>query len=235
MLQYNRCLLKCTFGRSVLLILDLSRETLKMIFGKERVEDDIFGVAQELLKNPKGYRQKVLKYYENEKAENPEICKECGGKCCISAPCHWSPQDIEDLSYDGLKKLLEDKKYISILQMPSEVCECCLREVFATGDYYYVLRTRTRGTGIAVIKAEIHRDDPCMLLKPDGCQISFQERPRGARLLIPMKNYKCKSLYDFDDCVYDWEDYQEVLSELFQYFREKEQRQIAAEKNDVHL
>ena len=95
--------------------MDVSRDTLKMIFGKERVEDDFHGVVEELVKNPEGYRQKVLEYYENVKAENPEVCKKCGGVCCQRAPCHWSPRDIEDLSYKGLKKHFDSLSYLYLL------------------------------------------------------------------------------------------------------------------------
>lgn len=199
--------------------MDVSRDTLKMIFGEEMVEDNLQKVVQYLIKNPEGYRQKVLECYENVKAENPEVCKECGGVCCLRAPCHWSPKDIEDLSYSGLKKLLKEKQYISVLRFPGCVCESCLREVEQSGFYYYILRTRTRGTGIAAVATRIKKDDHCILLKDDGCDISFKERPMGARLLIPEKDERCRHLYDLDDCIYEWKDYQDVLRKLFHYFR----------------
>lgn len=212
--------MKCTFGRSVdLESMETSRDTLKRIFGNERVEDDFHGVVEYIVKNPKEYRQKVEECYANENTENPEICKECGGACCLRAPCHWSPRDIEDLSYSGLKKLLEEKKYISILRFPGSVCDSCLRTVSCNNFYYYILRTRTRGTGIAAVARRIKADDHCILLKEDGCDISFKERPRGARLLIPEKDKRCRHLYDLDDCIYEWQDHQDVLRKLFHYFK----------------
>ena len=214
--------------------MDVSRDTLKMIFGKERVEDDFHGVIGEIVENPEGYRQKVLKYYENVKAEKPEVCKACGGVCCLRAPCHWSPRDIENLSFRGLKRLLKEKQYISVLRFPGSVCDSCLRELDYDGSYYYILRTRTRGTGIAAIATKPKKDDLCMLLKPDGCAISFEERPMGARMLIPEENKKCKHLYDLDDCVYEWKDYQDVLRKLYHYFRITEMSK-AIIKKDVHL
>lgn len=214
--------------------MDVSRDTLKMIFGKERVEDDFYGVVDELIKNPERYRQKVMEFYENVKAENPEVCKECGGVCCQRAPCHWSPKDIEDLSYRGLKKLLREKQYISVLRFPGSVCESCLKEVEHTGLYYYILRTRTRSTGIAAVAKKMDEDDKCMLLTPDGCSISFKERPMGARLLIPERNRKCRHLYDLDDCIYDWKDHQDVLRKLFHYFKRVEAVQKLI-NNNVHL
>lgn len=210
--------------------MDVSRDTLKKVFGNERVEDDLHGVIEEILKNPEAYRQKVLDEYENEKAENPEVCKECGGVCCLRAPCHWSPRDIKDLSYKGLKKMLKEKNYISIVRFPSTVCESALREIQHSGPYYYILRTRTRSTNIATVASKKHKDDLCMLLKPDGCSITFEERPRGARLLIPERNRKCRHLYDLDDCLYEWKDYQDVLRKLFYYFRIKERAKTIINK-----
>lgn len=199
--------------------MDVSRNSLKMIFGEEKVEENFFEILQYISKNPEGYRQKLLEKYENVRMEKPEVCKECGGSCCLRAPCHWSPKDIEDLSFEGLKKLLKEKKYISVLRFPGCVCDACLRDVECNNFFYYILRTRTRGTGIAAIATRIKKDDKCILLKPDGCNISFDERPMGARLLIPEKEKRCKHLYDLDDCIYDWKDYQDVLRKVFHYFR----------------
>ena len=212
--------MKCTFGRSVdLENMDVSRETLKMIFGRDRVDEDLAGIVDWIIKNPKGYHQKVMECYKNVGAEKPWVCKECGGACCNRAPCHYGPDDIKDLSYEGLKKLLKEKQYISVLRFPGCVCESCLRTVDYCGMYYYILRTRTRGTNIAAIATRIDKDDKCMLLTPEGCKISFDERPMGARMLIPDAEKKCKHLYDLDDCIHDWQDYQDVLRKVFHYFR----------------
>lgn len=215
--------------------MDVSRNTLKMIFGEEKVEDNFFEILEFISKNPEGYHQKVLKEYENVKMEKPEICKACGGSCCLRAPCHWSPMDIDDLSFEGLKKILKEKKYISVLRMPGCVCDACLRDVKCDNFFYYILRTRTRGTGIAATATRIKRNDKCILLKPDGCNISFKERPMGARLLIPEKEKRCKHLYDLDDCIYDWKDYQDVLRKVFHYFRIIEMPKMIIGKKYVHL
>ena len=199
--------------------MDVSRETLKMIFGKERVDDDLAGVVDWIIKNPKEYHQKLMECYKNVGAEKPWVCKECGGECCNRAPCHYGPDDIEDLSYEGLKKLLKEKQYISVLRFPGYVCDSCLRSMDYSGMYYYILRTRTRGTGIAAIARRIDANDKCMLLTPEGCKNSFEERPMGARMLIPDAEKRCKHLYDLDDCIHDWQDYQDVLRKLFRYFR----------------
>lgn len=199
--------------------MDVSRETLKMIFGEERVNEEITEIINLILKDPEGYRQKITDSYKKVGCENSQVCKECGGKCCKKAPCHWGPDDIKDLSYSGIKKFLKEKKYISVLRLPGEVCEVCFRTIDYKGEYFYILRTRTRGTGIAAVVNQIDKDDKCMLLTPEGCKISFEERPKGARLLIPDEKRNCNQLYSFDDCIFDWQGYQDVLEKVFRYFR----------------
>lgn len=156
---------------------------------------------------------------ERLELENSQICKECGGICCLRAPCHWSPRDIEDLSYEGLKKFLKEKKYISIVRFPGYVTELGKCGFENNRFSFYILRTRTRGTNIASIGKNLKKDDLCMLLKPDGCSISFEERPRGARLLVPKREEECEHLYDLYECISEWKDYQDVLRKLFWYFR----------------
>ena len=61
----------------------------------------------------------------------------------------------------------------------------------------------------------------CILLTEDGCPLSFEERPKGARLLIPSAN-KCKSLYTKEDCCIDWIKYHDILEDLHDYYLDKE-------------
>ena len=232
--MYAMSLNKCTFGRCVE-EMENYRDTLKMIFGEERVDDDLAGIIREIVDDPEGYRQKVLETYANSKAEDDSVCTECGGNCCKAAPCHWSPEDIEDLSYEGLKRFLSEKKYISIVRIPAESCDSAFRTFKHDGFFYYFLRTRTRRTGIAAVATRIKQKDKCMLLTDKGCKIAFDERPKGARFLIPQSGKNCRQLYDLYDCFYDWKDYQNVLRKLFYYFRIRESiNQVRIIKN-VHL
>lgn len=234
MIKCKHCLKKCTFGKCVE-EMEINRDTLKMIFGEERVEDDLSGIIREIANDPKGYRQKVLKAYAKAKAEDDKVCTECGGNCCKAAPCHWSPEDIEDLSYEGLKKFLSEKKYISIVRIPAESCDSAFTTFKHDGFFYYFLRTRTRRTGIAAVATRIKQKDKCMLLTDEGCKITFEERAKGARFLIPQSGKNCRQLYDLYDCFYDWKDYQDVLRKLFYYFRIRESINPVRIIKNVHL
>ena len=39
--------------------------------------------------------------------ENKELCKECKGQCCKNKGCHFSPDQFNDLSFEGLKKEID--------------------------------------------------------------------------------------------------------------------------------
>ena len=73
----------------------------------------IFGV-EDLYKKlffPELESRRIEKDYSN--TTNITLCSKCGGACCKMCGCHFSPDDFEDLSFEGLKKELL-KGYISI-------------------------------------------------------------------------------------------------------------------------
>lgn len=215
--------------------MDVSRETLMMIFGEERVRDDLLGVIEEISNNPDGYRQKVWSLYAGKKLEDKEICKNCGGKCCKAAACHFAPGEIEDLSVEGIKKLLKKKTYISVVRHSSSICESILRDFRPSGPYYYTLRMRSRGTGAAASVAEINADQKCVLLTSKGCKLPYEKRAMGAKLLIPKKDGKCEQLYGMDECVHDWKPYQKELKEVYRYFERRQRKWYNKILRFVHL
>ena len=204
--------------------MDASPETLAAVFGEERVKNDMLGICRFMTEHPDEYHKKVWDYYAKRKNENVYICRECGGKCCMHVPCHFAPEDFEDLSYRALKKLLIKKKYISVIRFSKRFVELKLDEpIGGTLRHFYILRIRTSGTGIAARAAEIEDDDFCMLLGKNGCALEYEARPKGARMLIPKWEANCEQLYNMDDCVHDWIPYQGVLEKLYNFF-EKRQR-----------
>ena len=66
--------------------------------------------------------------------------------------------------------------------------------------------------------------DECINLTPKGCKLSYDERPMGARLLIPRSKEKCMQLYNMEACTADWEKHQEVLRKLYRYFEKKQRK-----------
>ena len=137
--------------------------------------------------------------------EDLELCKKCGGKCCQQYPCHYSPDDFVDLSYDGLKAEIE-KGYISIDWWEGDA-DSTLNEF----DKTYFLRVKTAWGCVT---------DPswggqCILWdKENGCPLDFEHRPKGGRMLIPDLS-DCKQAYLKLQCALDWRSYYPVLHKLY--------------------
>lgn len=199
--------------------MDVSRKTLEMIFGKEMVEKHQDEVIQQIIADPEGYRQKVEKVQKHSEFENRDLCEACGGRCCKTAPCHYSPRDFADLSYKGLKKLLKKKGYISVVRFADSLTTETARSIgFMTAEFF-VLRVRSRETKIAVNSADIFKGDWCSMLSSYGCMLSYDERPYGGKMLIPLEGRKCEQKYTIEECVKDWIPYQKVLKKVFKYFK----------------
>lgn len=132
-----------------------------------------------------------------------ERCAKCGGGCCKSMGCHFSPHDFDDLSIESLTKIISEGD-VSIDWWEGDVTGGDLDET-------YFLRMRHVGAKIV---------DPswggrCVALTNSGCRIPFEKRPLGGRALIPSENQKdCKQTYSKENCCRDWYPYQDILAEL---------------------
>ena len=162
-------------------------------------------------------KRKVENNYDESSTTNSKLCSECGGKCCMRCGCHFNPNDFKDISYETLKAEIE-KGYISIEWVDGEA-------VLRPGGVYIL---RVRNVGKPIVDNSYDRS-PCILWsEKNGCKLSYEKRPLGGRLLIPMKGYDyftkkeeymCHNEYDIDACFDDWAKYQEVLRKLVEYFR----------------
>lgn len=139
--------------------------------------------------------------------ENHASCSQCGGKCCKSAGCHYSPRDFSEITPAILKKIL-DMGFVSI--------DWWEGDVFGNNrSRTYYLRIRHKGKGII---------DPswggeCMLLTETGCKLSFDERPMGGRVLEPKGSIdKCTSKYTKEDCCKEWYSYQDLFDEIIDMY-----------------
>lgn len=188
------------------------------IFGKEVSE--MLNLKRETVKHPEEYPQEEVPSIAEEKLVNKEICTHCGGRCCLNAPCHFSPSDFEDLSYSGLKRVIKEKGYISIVKI--DMFDYDYYKEFSDQFYHYVLRIKRHGDPVA-FKMEKNNKNPfvCMLLTKKGCKLKFEERPKGARMLVPRESRKCLQLYNLEECMRDWKDYTKTLRALYKYFKRR--------------
>ena len=80
-----------------------------MIKDMKKLLDDIIAYqdATEYMPHP------IPLNYDEAINVNSSICAECKGKCCKKCGCHFSPEDFEDRTFEGLKAKI-DLGYISI-------------------------------------------------------------------------------------------------------------------------
>jgi len=129
------------------------------------------------------------------KYENQSLCSTCGGKCCKNSPCFFMPQDFTDLSFEGILREFSEKDYLCIRldRVP--------RITMRSADWgKTIIPFFTRG-----------RRNPCMVLTPNGCPFSYEERPTGGKLLVPDPNQDCKSKLTLEEVRVAWKPYEETL------------------------
>lgn len=149
---------------------------------------------------------------------NKEVCTECGGKCCKCMGCQFSPDDFKDLSFEGLKKEI-DKGYISIDWWdgnpfgPEDTRD--IRKA-----YYLRIRNLNRNRTSKAPIVDASWGGCCCLLTDTGCPFTFEERPMGAKMLMPGDTVEdnCKEGYSKDQCARDWYKYDDILYQLEDYY-----------------
>lgn len=145
--------------------------------------------------------------------ENLELCSKCKGKCCKAMGCHFSPDDFEDLSYEGLKKEI-DKGYISIDWWEGNPFDPDNRREIPRA---FFLRIRNRNSDVV----NASWGGICSLLTDKGCILSYNERPKGGRSLIPAVP-ECRITYTKDQCARDWYKYNDILIKLEDHYYDKD-------------
>lgn len=174
---------------------------------------------RDTVKDPEEYPQEDMPSILEKHMQNKELCASCGGRCCKNAPCHYSPIDFEDLSYSGLKRIIDEKGYISIVKIG--VFDYDYYKEFSDQSTYYILRIKRHGDKNAFKIEPKHVPRICMLWTKKGCKLSFDERPLGAKRLIPRKHFKCLQKYSLEKCMLDWKPYTKTLKALYRYYRRK--------------
>lgn len=158
--------------------------------------------------------------------ENFEICKRCGGGCCKSYGCFYSPKDFKDLSYEALKELIE-KGNISIDSFDIDLNDDEPRLQERQRNYFL----RARHVGGQVV--DFSYGGVCKMLTDKGCSYSWNERPYGGKKLIPSKNHKCLGGYTKKECALDWLDHIEVLERLAEFFKQKDKEELEKRVNEL--
>ncbi|MDO4282176.1 MAG: hypothetical protein Q4D02_00945 [Clostridia bacterium] len=140
--------------------------------------------------------------------ENKSICSICGGRCCKSMGCHLSPEDVfrgEEPNVMSILKLLKTG-YFSVDWWEGDP----RAEISEDMALYITMFIRVMNVNGKVI-------DPswggkCKLLTSHGCALSFEQRPKGGKALIPQADFNCQSSYDKKEAAIEWVPYQDLIS-----------------------
>ena len=148
-----------------------------------------------------------------EKNENLDICRECGGKCCIKCGCDYSAMDFLDHSYKALLRELSkgDKSIVAVIDF-----ENLPNGKFIAIPFLYI---RTRNINRDIVDL-ISMKTVCSQLGENGCNYDYEHRPYGGRNLIPSwpKDGPCKPKESPIDIVKSWAPYQKQLGKIIKQY-----------------
>jgi len=138
-----------------------------------------------------------------------KICQECKGRCCKQMGCAFSPDDFEKIEYNYLKTRIEEGT-ISIDWWDGDIKEDC--------EYGRIPYLRMRNKKEPIVYASW--GGTCCILTEDGCPLSFEDRPKEARMLKVGKDKdSCESNYGKKQYASDWRPYVNILENLISYFK----------------
>ena len=155
-------------------------------------------------------REAVEKIAKNARYEGPmtgfSMCAGCG-ICCKKNACACIPEDFEDLSIEGIEKILDGGKYMITAfyvhaDMPGDIPIRAIPLITAREE-----RCPKNGVNITMRHAK------CAMLGEDGCMLSEDERPAQGLLLVPIGE-GCRCL--LTDPMGEWKEYWKVLDEVVQ-------------------
>ena len=58
----------------------------------------------------------------------------------------------------------------------------------------------------------------CEALTDTGCRLSYEDRPKGGRMLIASEDHRCTQEYTREMMVEDWMPYQEQLKQIWKKY-----------------
>ncbi len=175
-----------------------------------------------------------------EKTE-AEICKECKGNCCKSTGCSLSPEDMirriraqqemagaEGMQYTNIEEMKAEKmkteeiaseKGLAIEEIENWLINsnCALDSFGYPGGRLLYVRMRHKCFTFIGVDAM----GECAALTDTGCRLSYEDRPKGGRMLIASEDHHCTQKYTREMMVEDWMPYQEQLKQIWKKWYEK--------------
>lgn len=147
--------------------------------------------------------------------EAPDVCSQCGGKCCTMLGGGINPLEIGDVTRERIIELL-NTGFVAIDWYEGDVyTNKGVKSPYDTEfKRMYFLRMRHKNAGAV---------DPafcgvCKLHTKDGCILSFDQRPYGCRSLYPIKTEDnetiCVGAYEKAQMAIDWAPYYSIFEDI---------------------
>ena len=138
------------------------------------------------------------------------ICMQCRGRCCKTLGCSLEPLDMlkalgnRTATWENVEDLLQNGKFaIDSFQFK--------------GCVFYHLRMKHKCFTFIGIDAM----GECIALTEQGCNIAFEDRPKGGRMLEGREDGGCIQHYTQEMMITDWEPYQDMLKKIWNRWHDK--------------
>ena len=148
--------------------------------------------------------------------ENLDICRECGGACCIKCGCDYAVSDFKDRTYNGFLQSLSvgDKSIVAMLNFRD----------LSNGKFIAepVLYIRARNENRDIVDL-ISMKTRCSMLSDTGCKYDYEHRPFGGKNLKPVRTSegKCRPVVSPLLMIEEWKPYQKQLSKIVKRYTSK--------------
>lgn len=153
---------------------------------------------------------------------NYDMCKECGGVCCLASGCAYLPQDFESMDFEYLKEKIEEGNIT--------ICGSLFGKFANYTAWSFFMYLKISNFGEKNVNF-IGGTAPCSLYTPDGCPLTLEERPSYAKTVKPTKvGGPCEQTMPHEEFREAWAKHFDVLAQLVKYFTNKDAIELFKEE-----
>ena len=159
-----------------------------------------------------------------------EECAVCQGKCCKEHGCVLAPEDFfKDTSFLEIQQDEYALKEYVLERLKKENLHAIDQSSHGQGTGYYIRMRHKCYTFIGVDAL-----GECIALGEDGCSLSYDDRPKGGRMLKSEPNFSCHQEYGIDEVLEDWKPYRNILESIWNEYEPKFQEDGTFDRCDAN-
>lgn len=148
--------------------------------------------------------------------ENIDLCRKCGGKCCVKCGCDYAVDDFSEHTYKAFLEELSkgDKSIVAMLNFRT-----LPNGKFVAEPFLYI---RARNVNRDVVDL-VSMKARCSMLTDEGCSYDYLHRPFGGRNLRPSPKgvYYCSREVEQESIMKKWLPYQKTLGKIVKHYTGK--------------